>query len=109
MCLEIFEQLVLHVVLLAPGRSVPIGANMFGIFVPMGMLRAGARSIHVENNMLIFLYFLIESETRVIEGASPFSHMRDVHYRGCVSFQLVAARFRSLVPPRLLELMPTSF
>jgi hypothetical protein len=49
---------VLHAVLLASGCYMLIGANTFGISVPMGMLRSGARSIPVENNLLnSFLYF----------------------------------------------------
>jgi hypothetical protein len=58
MCFEDFRQLVLHTVLLVSGRSVPVGANMFGVFVPTGTLRAGARSIPVENNLLNFLFVL---------------------------------------------------
>jgi hypothetical protein len=42
---------MLHAVLLAPGRWVTVGTNMFGVSVPMGTPRAGARSIHVENNL----------------------------------------------------------
>jgi hypothetical protein len=53
---------------------MPIGANTFGISVPTGTLCSGTRSIPVENNLLnSFLYFLTKSETRVIEGASPFN------------------------------------
>jgi hypothetical protein len=45
-------------VLLALGRCVPIGAIMFGVFVPTGMPHAGSRSIPVENNMLNFFFVL---------------------------------------------------
>jgi hypothetical protein len=45
-------------VLLALGRSVPIGANMFSVFVPTDTLRAGARSILMENNLLNFFFVL---------------------------------------------------
>jgi hypothetical protein len=58
MSFEDFRQLVLHVVLLAPGHRVPVGANTFVIFVPTGTPHAGARRILVENNLLnFFLYF----------------------------------------------------
>jgi hypothetical protein len=74
--------------------------------------RAGSSAsfIDVGNILLNFLFvFLIKSETFVVAAASPFFHMRDVHYRRHVSFQLDNIRFKSLVPPRLLEAMLTSF
>jgi hypothetical protein len=58
MCFKDFRQLVLHVVLLALGCSVPVGANMFGVFVPIGTPRVGARSISMENNLLNFFFVL---------------------------------------------------
>jgi hypothetical protein len=78
---------VLHAVLLASGCCVPIDTNTFGISVLMGMLRSGTRSILMENNLLnSFLYFLIKSETRIIDGASPFSHMLDMRIEGASPF-----------------------
>jgi hypothetical protein len=58
MCFKDFEQLVLHAVLPAPGRCVPIGAHTFGVFVPTGTPRAGTRSIPVENDLLNFFFVL---------------------------------------------------
>jgi hypothetical protein len=57
---------------------VPIGTHMFGVCVPMGTSHPSARSIPVENDLLnFFLYFLIKSETHIIDDASPFSKMCD--------------------------------
>jgi hypothetical protein len=78
---------VLHAVLLASGCCVPIGTNMFGISVLMGTLRSGTRSILMQNNLLnSFLYFLIKSETCIIDGATPFSHMLDMRIEGVSPF-----------------------
>jgi hypothetical protein len=65
MCFKDFRQLVPH--------AMSVGANMFGVFMPTGTPRAGARSIPMENDLLnFFLYFLIKREARVIAGRLPF-------------------------------------
>jgi hypothetical protein len=58
MCIKDFRQLVLHVVLLALGRWMPVGTHTFGVCVQTGTQHAGARSI---NNSLKLqsLYLLL--------------------------------------------------
>jgi hypothetical protein len=58
MCFKDFGQLVLHVVLLAPGHCVPVGTHMFGMFVPTSTSHASARSIPMENDLLNFFFVI---------------------------------------------------
>jgi hypothetical protein len=50
---------MLHAVLLAPGRCVPIGAHTFGICVATGMPHSGAKSIPLENNLYAFFFCIL--------------------------------------------------
>jgi hypothetical protein len=63
-----------------------------------------ASFIDVGNILLIFFFvFLIKSETRVVVGASPFSHMRDACYRECVSHTVY--KFSPTSPTRTHDTM----
>jgi hypothetical protein len=55
---EDFKQLVLHGVLLPPGRCVLVSANKFRVFMPTGTPRDGARSNPMENDLLNFFFVL---------------------------------------------------